>query len=521
MKNKQDTHIYLGEIPEAKETYNVIGNMNEYGLAIGETTFTGRYELRGNCGKGFLIDYGSLIYITLQRCKTASEAVDYMVELANTYGYYSTGESFTIADSEDIWVMDFIGKGTLYDEELDGDEKVCYVAMRMEDGYIGGHANQARITTFDLNSTDRTKLRFSKSVKSFAVRNNFITEEEDFDFTKAYNPLSFMGTRFCDARVFTFFNRSGVEGMDKYNNYILGKDNGNRLPLFVKPPEAKKISVHDLEEAISDHYEGTVLDMQSDVGSGPYLWGNRYHPLTWNFKNPEGEEVEYFHERPIATQQTGWSFIAVLRSSGSGTGQYPLASMFYFGVDDSACSPHVPIFPCITRLPACFESKATTSGVDHETYDLNHFSFDSSFWVNNMVSNLAYQNWQNIGAAVQAKRKDLNEYFDFSVSIIDEEVRRIFNETANADDAKAEAVEFVTKVCNEWATMAHDEWLSLYESLFIRYLDLVEHLPNEGHRDPIINNIGYPQEWYDRIARFTGNHYLFNQPINRRRLKYL
>lgn len=504
-----DSGVYLGEIDEVTETYNVIGNMNEYGLAIGESTWSGLEQLDGSKGEGNIMDYGSLIYVTLERCKTASEAIDTMIELCNKYGYYSSGESFTIADAEDVWILDLIGKGSLYDKDKDGDEKICYVAVKIPDGAISGHANQARIMEVDVDSEpDPTQLRFAKGMKDFCLRNNLMKEGDKFDYAQIFNPISFMGARLCDARVYTFFRRAGVEGLEQYEDYITGKDLSKRMPLYFELKEPV-VTREMLEEGISDHYEGTSLDMTVDVGAGPWKWGNRHHPLYWTAVRPaDGKETQYIHERPIATQQTGWSFIAVLRPIGTEDNQIPIASMFYFGVDDAACSLHVPFYPGITRIPPSWEAKSLTSGVPHPDYNLNTFSLNNMFWVSNMVANFAYTDWTHIGGDVRAKRKDLNQYFDSATALADKEIIRIFKETEDKTEAKAKAIEYATNMCNEWATMAHAEWLALYDTLFIEYNDLVHRVPQEGHRDADVQQFAYSDEWRNMIVKYTGDHYL-------------
>ena len=483
--------------------------MNEYGLSIGESTWGGREELNGDSIDDFIMDYGSLIYVTLQRCKTAKEAINTMIDLANTHGYHSSGETFTIADKDEIWIMDFIGKGTKY---IDGTDqtKVVYVAQKITDGHISGHANQARTMVVDTSAAqDPDSFIFAADVKTFAVRCQFITDDgtPNVDFTEAYNPLTFSGLRACEARVFTFFNRAGIEKLDQFHDYIRGHDKHNRFALSYELTKQDKLTVSKLQDAIGDHYENTPLDMTKDVGAGPWKFKHRFHPLEWTVKNEHGEEDHYLHERPIGTQQTGWSFIAVLPHNDVAEEERRFKSTFYFGVDDATYSVHIPFYPCITRLPACLESKPSTSGVDHEVYSISHFSRESLFWVSNLVANFAYQDQEHIGAAVLKKRKDLDDYLASAKEQPDTEIMRIYTE-----QGKDAACEYATVVCNEWAEMVHAEWTQLFEHLFVKYVDMVQRSETEGHRDPTITPLEYPREWVNRIAKYTGTHYLMNQP---------
>ncbi|MDX1699399.1 MAG: C69 family dipeptidase, partial [Melioribacteraceae bacterium] len=276
-----DTGKFLGVIPQAKRTYNVVGNINEHQVAIGETTFTGRTELIDKKG---LIDYGSLMYIALQRSKSAREAIKIMTNLVDTYGYYSSGESFSIGDKNEAWILEIIGKG-------EGNTGAVWVARKVPDGYISGHANQARITTFPLN--DPENCIYSEDVISFAREMGYFSgEDEEFDFAAAYNPLDFGGIRYCDARVWSMFRRANSE-MDKYISYIKG-ESLDRMPLWIKPEN--KLSVHDAMELMRDHYEGTDLDMTKGVAAGPYNMPYRCSPLSFEV---DGER--YFNERPIST----------------------------------------------------------------------------------------------------------------------------------------------------------------------------------------------------------------------------
>ncbi|MBO5769239.1 MAG: C69 family dipeptidase, partial [Bacteroidales bacterium] len=296
-----DTGKYLGEIPQVAETYSVIGNMNEYQLAIGETTFGGRPEFADTTG---LIDYGSLIYLTLQRAKTAREAIHVMDDLLQTYGYYSSGESFSIADKNEVWIMEVMAKIPQFENGVNINKGAVWVAKRIPDGYISAHANQARITTIDFN--DKENCLYSEDVIDEARKAGiFSGSDEEFSFCDVYAPLDFGGARGCEARVWAFFNRY-ADGMDAYVDYAMGYDLKNHMPLYVKPN--RQLSVKDLADMMRDHYEGTPMDMTQDIGAG-----GSHLPYRWRPMGFEYEGKRYVNERAIATQQTGWWFVSQSR----------------------------------------------------------------------------------------------------------------------------------------------------------------------------------------------------------------
>ncbi len=351
-----DSNRYLCDIPQAKQTYSTVGNMNEHSLIIAETTYGGREELWGKVG----VDYGSMIYLTLQRAKTAREAIKTMVDLANTHGYASEGESFSIADRDEAWILEVIGKGA-------GTEGIVWVARRIPDGYISAHANQARITTFPKN--DPENCMYAPDVITFAREKGYYTgSDDDFSFSDTYAPLDFSGMRGCEARVWSFF-RTFTEGMDQYTDYAMGHNAQNRMPLWVKP--TFKISPKQVFDAMRDHYEGTVMDMTKDLGAGGSATPYRWRPM-----NFEVDGVEYCNERATATQQTGFWFVAQARpwlpeSMG----------ILWFGVDDAATSCLTPIYCSVTAVPECL-SEANGS--------MLRYSPTSSFWIFNRVTNFAY-----------------------------------------------------------------------------------------------------------------------------------
>ena len=371
-----DTGKFLGQIPQAAHTYKVVGNMNEHQLAIGETTFGGRDTLRDPSG---LIDYGSLIYITLQRAKTAREAIKTIVELTSEYGYYSSGESFSISDPNEVWIMELIGKGA-------GNTGIVWVARMIPDGYVSGHANQARIQTFPFDK-DKTSISskdldriFDKEVTTayasdvVQVARNFgwfDGKDKDFSFSDTYAPVDFGGARFCDMRVWSFFKEIN-DDMDQYFSYVSGHDLENRMPLWIKPN--RKLSNLDLMDFMRDHLEGTPLDMTQDAGAGPFGLPYRWRPLTWNV---EGDTKTYCNERATATQQTAFSFVAESRSWLPD----PIGGILWFGVDDAAATVYIPMYCGINRPPSSFEQG---------NGDLLTYSPTSAFWAFSFVSNFAY-----------------------------------------------------------------------------------------------------------------------------------
>jgi len=352
-----DTGKFLGSIEQAPVTYSVVGNINQFQLAIGETTYGGRGELHNPDG---IIDYGSLIYLTLQRAKNAREAIHTIITLTEKYGYCSSGESFSIADPNEVWIMEIIGKGP-------GRKGMAFVARRIPDGYISGHANQARIQTFPLSATPANAVSFTG-------------EDKDFSFSDTYAPVDFGGARFCEARVWAGFNRVS-SGMDKYAEYAKGHDLKNRMPLWVKPD--KKLSVQDVMGMMRDYYQGTELDMTKDIGAGPYKSIVRWRPMTWKV-----DGVDYFHERAISTQQTGFSFVAQSRSWLPD----PIGGILWFGVDDTYSTVYVPMYCSMTETPHAF---AVGNG------NMMTFSPDAAFWVFNQVSNLAYTRYSDMIPEIQ------------------------------------------------------------------------------------------------------------------------
>ncbi|NQU86764.1 MAG: C69 family dipeptidase [Mariniphaga sp.] len=481
-----DTGNHLGEIAQVPHTYSVVGNMNEFQLAIGETTYGGRSELGSQTGA--IIDYGSLIYVTLQRAKTAREAIHVMAGLVEEYGYYSSGESFSIADANEVWILELIGKG-------EGEKGAVWVAMKVPDGYISGHANQARITTFPLNDTQNCL--YSKDVISFAREKGwFEGKNTDFSFSDVYAPVDFSGARFCDARVWAGFNKV-ASGMDQYENYAFGLvEHGgennfptNRMPLWIKPD--KKVSVQDVMDMMRDHFENTKLDMTQDIGAGPYRLPYRWRGLTWQV-----DSVDYCNERAISTQQTGFSFVSQSRSWLPN----PIGGILWFGVDDTYSTCYIPMYCGITDIPETFE---VGNG------DLLTYTETSGFWAFNYVTNFAYLRYNDMIKDVQKVQSELENKFVTYVSVIDNAAVSLFNESG-VDKAR----EFITEYSVNEANNTTKRWKELGQYLLVKYMDGNIKREKDGKFErsetgmpvgPIF--AGYPEWWYEAIIKSTGDHF--------------
>ncbi|MCP5108778.1 MAG: dipeptidase, partial [bacterium] len=372
-----DTGKYLGRIKQVAETYSVVGLMNEHQVAIGETTWGGRRELKDPKAK---VDYGGLMFLGLQRAKTAREAIKVMTDLVAEYGYYSSGESFSISDPNEVWIMEMISKGP-------ENKGAVWVARRVPDGYICAHANQARIRQFPLN--DKKNCLYSKDVISFAKEQGYFKgEDKDFSFAEAYGPPDFGGLRFCEARVWSMFRRA-APSLNIPDDYIKGNVDAEPMPLWIKPD--KKLAVRDVIELMRDHFEGTDLDMTKDVGAGPYCLPYRWRPLTWKVNKDDKER--YFNERAVSTQQTGFSFVAQGRSWLPG----PIGGVFWFSVDDTYSTVYIPMYCGIKRVPKSFAVGTAT---------FQKFSWDSAFWVFNFVSNYAYSRYKDMITDIQVVQRE-------------------------------------------------------------------------------------------------------------------
>ncbi len=472
-----DTGKFLGEIDQVEHTYQVTGNLNEYGLSIGETTYGGRHELVDTTG---IVDYGSLMYITLQRAKTAREAIQVMSDLVEKYGYYSSGESFSIADPNEAWIMEMIGKGP-------GNTGAVWVAQRIPDGFISAHANQARITTIDFKDSDN--FMYSKDVVKFAKKMNYFDgEKEEFSFSDVYAPLDYGAIRFCEARVWSFFNMANPEVAQKYLPYIEGNSN-ERMPLYIKP--AKKLSYRDVQHMMRDHFEGTPLDMTTDIGAGPFSCPYRWRPLTWQLKNDTVNT--YFNERAIATQQTGFSFIAQLRDNVPD----PIKGVLWFGVDDAASNVYVPIYGGIKEVPECFK---VGNG------NLLEFSWTSAFWIFNWVSNMAYTRYSNIQPDVEKVQTDLENQFEKSLPQMDAIAMDLY---------KKDKDEFYKQITNYSLAVSENtlkRWKDLGEFLMVKYIDgNIKKVKNgsfernEYGLPASPDQPGYSNDYYKTVVKQTGD----------------
>ncbi|MDR0891478.1 MAG: C69 family dipeptidase [Mediterranea sp.] len=472
-----DTGKYLGQIEEARQTYNVIGNMNEFQLTIGETTFGGRPELADSTG---IIDYGSLIYLGLQRSRTAREAIKVMTDLVQYYGYYSEGESFTIADPNEVWIMEMIGKGP-------GVRGAVWVAVRVPDDCISAHANQSRIHQFDMN--DKENCLYAPDVISFAREKGYFSGvNKDFSFANAYAPLDFSARRFCEARVWSYFNHFTDHGKD-YLPYIQGQTD-TPMPLYVKPN--RKVSVQDVQRMMRDHYEGTPLDLTKDMGAGPYKAPYRLTPLTFKV-----DGKEYFNERPISTQQTGFVFVAQMRANLPDA----IGGVLWFGVDDANMTVFVPVYCCATKSPLCF---TRVDGADYA-----RFSWNSAFWVFNWVSNMVYPRYDLMIGDLRATQQEIETSFVQAQPGIEEAAAKLL-----AKD-KASAVSFLTNYTNMAAQTTFDTWKQLGTFLLVKYNDGVVRRVKDGEfeRNAIgqpagVMRVGYPKEFLKEYVKQTGDRYL-------------
>ena len=509
--NEWDTGKYLGLIPQVGRTYQRVGNMNEHQLIIAETTYGGRPELEDPKG---VMDYGSLIYVALERAKTAREAIDIIVDLANTYGYYSSGESFSLADKDEVWVMDLIGKGS-------DNKGIVWVARRVPDGYICAHANQARISTFPLN--DPENCIYAPDVITFAREKGYFNgEDKDFSFCDAYAPLDFSGMRGCEARAwsafnilcdgkFTYLDENGNEvTADAYDyiDYAMGWDKTKRFPLFVKP--SRKISVKNVADVMRDHYEGTPMDMTVDAGAG----GNAL-PYRWRPMGFEHEGKKYVNERAIATQQTGFWFV------GQSRGWLPdeIGGVNWFGCDDAATSYLTPIYTSTYEVP---ESFRVGNG------NMITYSPTSAFWMTNRVANACYKAYNimfpTVDAAIDAWEAEMAE----AVAKADQEALALYNAAAEKPrkqikrnnkagkvvDPYTSVREYLTRFSVDNAQKIFEKWVALEQLLLVKFIDGNVKAQNEDgsfvtneHTDCIpakITQPGYTDKWKEVTAKDHG-----------------
>ncbi len=502
-----DTGKYLGKIDQVPHTYRVVGNMNENQVIIGETTYGGRSDLQEQ--KEATIDYGSLIYVTLQRARTARDAIRIMAELMDKYGYASEGESFSIADPNEVWIMEVIGKGEY-------EKGAVWVAVRIPDGYVSAHANQARITTFDYQKQNKwddpnATVFNSPDVISFARKLGYKGSDKDFSFSDFYAPVNFEGARFCEIRVWSFFKsiNKNFRQNKAYFEYASGKKieharklaNGdknvnnfctNRMPLFIKPDH--KLTVHEVMNLMRDHLEGTPLDMSMDIGAGPWHMPYRPRPLVWKCCGKK-----YFNERATATQQTGFTFVAQARSWLPNE----IGGLFWFGVDDAANTVYVPIYVGIKRPP---ESYRQGNG------SMIKWSDNAAFWVFNLVSNLAYYRYDSIHPIIEKYQQELENKYIAYTPAVDLAANTLYDKDPDL------ARDFLTDYSTCTADNTVKFWTDLFHFLFMKFKDFnimksqgMKLLDNGNHKDipPYPYQPGYSQQFYKIIVDQTGNKFLY------------
>ena len=477
-----DTHKYLGEIPEAPITYNVVGNINEHQVAITETTFGGRHELAPKDPMGG-IDYVSLMALGLQRAKTAREAIKVMTDLVARYGYSSEGESFSIADPNEVWIMEMIGKG---------DEKkgAVWVAVRIPDDCISAHANQSRIHKFDLK--DKKNVMYAKDVIKFARQKGYFNgKDADFSFSDAYSPADFGSQRFCDARAWSLFNHF-VDGMDKYVDFVDGKHIGTSevMPLYFKPKAPLELS--DVMNAMRDHYEDTPFDITNNAGAGTNGAPYRPSPLTWEYKGKK-----YFNERPVSTHQASFVVVAQLR----GNLPNPVGGVLWFANDEANTTPFVPIYCSLTKVPECFDD-ATAN--DHT------FSWKSAFWLCNWVSNMVYPRYEQLFPTVERRRESMEKYMTVALKSADASLLLTLKEHPER------FAEEVNAYAQDWSNTLMTDWKDLGEYLVMKFNDqVVKKETRDGKWELTPDGIcvsperpGYPEQYRGVLIRETGDKYL-------------
>lgn len=467
----------LGEIPQVAETYNVVGNMNEHQLAIGESTWGGREELADTTGQS-VMDYGSLIYVTLERARNAREAIDVMTDLVEKYGYASEGESFTIADKNEVWVMEMIGKGA--------EKGAVWIAVRIPDNAISGHANEPRIRKVDLK--DKENVRYAKDMIKFARKRGYFTgKDQDFSFADAFAEHDPSTRRGCDARVWSYFRRFN-DGADRYFAWV-NADSNEPMPLYIIPD--RKVSPEGMQDAMRDQFQGTPYDMTQDVGAGPYHVPYRWRPMEY-----EVDGKKYLMERAIATQQTGWSFVSQSRDWLPD----PVGGVFWFGTDDTNTSVYMPLYCGMTEVPA-----------ELAQGDVNTFDINSNFWVNNIVANEAYHRYDMMIPDIRKVQNKLEKGFFEQVKANDPKLKAMVE--AGDMDAYRNAVNALGA---QDAKEATDRYRDLAVYLFVKFMD-----GNRKKTDADGNFIksqyglpvypefpGYDKKYYENIVKESGDHFL-------------
>lgn len=466
-----DSGVYHGEIEEAPVTYNVIGNINEFQLSIGETTYGGREEMVDSTG---ILDYGSLIYVTLQRAKTAREAISVMTSLVEKYGYNSEGETFSICDPNEAWIMEMQGTGA-------GSKGVVWVALRIPDDAICAHANQSRIGKF--NMKDKKNVLYSKNVISYARKMGWFNgKDSEFSWKNTYAFPDFSGRRFCDARVWSFFNHY-ADGFDRYLPWALGKDkDAEDMPLWIVPN--RNLSVADVENGMRDHYEGTALALDTtSIGSGIYEMPYRPTPLTFTV-----DGKQYFNERPISTQQTAFTFVSQLRS------WLPreIGGVLWFGNDDANMVAYTPVYCGNTVQPACYNTK----GADAVT-----FSSDNAFWLCNMVSNMVYPRYSQLFPELKAVRDSLETSYFANQTSIEKQAADLYQTD------KAAALKLLNNYSNAKADEMLANWKRLATRIIVKYNDMAVKKEKDGKLLQSVTRPGYPISFGRKLVKETGDWY--------------
>ena len=480
-----DTGVYQGQIPEASETYNVIGNINEWQVTIGETTYGGREEMVDTTG---LIDYGSLIYITLQRSRSAREAIAVMTSLVEKYGYNSEGETFTICDPNEAWILEMMGTGS--DKALVAKQKlnrVVWVAQRIPDDAICGHANQSRIGRF--NPKDKDNVMCSKNVVKYAKKMGWYDgKDEDFSWKMVYAFPDFSGRRICDARVWSFFNHH-VKGMDRYLPWALGIDaNAEDMPLWVVPDH--KLGVADIMNDMRDHFEGTPLSVvdTTDIGGG--IWQMPYRPTPLYF-TVDGKKC--FNERPTSTQQTAWSFVSEMRS------WLPreMGGCFWFGNDDGNMVAYTPVYCSMTRRPECYN----TPGADDVT-----FSLKNAYWVENWVSNMVYPRYSVLFPSLKEVRDSLQQAYFAQQPMIEAKAK---------DMQPADMQRYLNDYSVEQAQRMLERWKQLAFYLVVKYNDMAVKPDKDGRflrtkhgLGERVSRPGFPSSYARKVLENSNNKFL-------------
>lgn len=475
-----DTNKPLGEIPQPQETYNVVGNMNEFQVAIGETTWGGHNELVDTTGNS-IIDYGSLIQIALERSKSAREAIKVMTELVDKYGYASSGESFSIADKDEVWIMEMIGKGA--------EKGAVWIAVRIPDDAISGHANEPRIRKVDFN--DKDNVLHSPDVITFARKKGYFNgKDEDFSFADAYSTHDASTRRGCDARVWSYFRKYNKDA-DKYFDWCAGKSD-EPMPLYIIPE--KKVSLAEMQDAMRDHYEGTPFEMTSDVGAGP-----NHVPYRWRPMDYEVDGKNYVMERAIATQQTGWHFVSQSRADLPD----PIGGVIWFGTDDTNTSVYMPFYCSLTEVPAQLAKG-----------DINNFDFNSNFWVNNIVANQAYNRYDLMIPDIRKVQGNLENDF-ISTRPEQEQILLALYQNNDIDGLKrkvnGEAADIAQKVTKDYQDLA------IY--LFVKFMDGNMKKTNDDgsfklneYGIPAFPSFpGYDKKYYENIVKESGDHFLISK----------